>query len=236
MKKRMMILAATGNAHKLREFRQIFTELSGNLWEIDIIGEKKIAEHVGRPYESPEETGDTFEENSAIKAKGLEKYVREHEKLMGGITWNYDAVVVVADDSGLSVDSLGGAPGVYSARYAAKPGQKGNSDDAENLSKLLKEMENIPDDRRQGAFVCAITALLIKGKETVTVCARGEIKGMIGHSPEGSNGFGYDPVFYLPEYGKTTAQLEPEEKNAISHRGKALRECAEKIYGILAKD
>ena len=152
-----------------------------------------------------EETGTTFEENSFLKAKAI-----------------YDAsgIPAIADDSGLCVDALGGEPGVYSARYGGE-----GYDDAGRVQLLLKNMKDIPDEKRTARFVCAITMVSDDG----VITARGECEGRINHAPVGENGFGYDPVFYMEEYDKTTAQMTPDEKNAVSHRGKALRIFAEKL-------
>ena len=122
---------------------------------------------------------------------------------------------VLADDSGLMVDCLDGAPGVYSARYGHK------SSDAERIEYLLENMKDVPQPRRTAKFVCVITCLWPDGRK---IAARGECPGVILTAPQGQGGFGYDPVFYLPERGKTYAELRPEEKNAISHRARALRE------------
>ena len=152
-----------------------------------------------------EETGTTFEENSFLKAKAI-----------------YDAsgIPAIADDSGLCVDALGGEPGVYSARYGGE-----GYDDAGRVQLLLKNMKDIPDEKRTARFVCAITMVSDDG----VITARGECEGRINHAPVGENGFGYDPIFYMEEYDKTTAQMTPDEKNAVSHRGKALRIFAEKL-------
>ncbi|WP_461812680.1 XTP/dITP diphosphatase [Faecalimonas sp.] len=146
------------------------------------------------------EDGSTFEENAIIKAT-------EIAKLTGDI--------VLADDSGLEIDYLNKEPGIYSARYAGVD----TSYDIKNQL-LLDRLEGVPDEKRTARFVCAIACAFPDGAvETV----RGTIEGMIGHAIEGENGFGYDPIFYLPQYGCTTAQLTPEKKNELSHRGKALR-------------
>ena len=152
-----------------------------------------------------EETGTTFEENSLLKAKAI---------------YEISGIPAIADDSGLCVDALGGEPGVYSARYGGE-----GYDDAGRVQLLLKNMKDIPDEKRTARFVCAITMVSDDG----VITARGECVGRINHAPVGENGFGYDPVFYMEEYGKTTAEMTPDEKNAISHRGKALRIFAEKI-------
>lgn len=146
------------------------------------------------------EDGTTFEENAMIKAEAIAKLT--------------DAVVL-ADDSGLEIDYLNKEPGIYSARYA---GADTSYDIKNNL--LLQRLEGVPDEKRTARFVCAIAAVFPDGsKETV----RGTIEGRIGYEIAGEYGFGYDPIFYLPEYGCTTAELDPVKKNELSHRGKALR-------------
>ena len=152
-----------------------------------------------------EETGTTFEENSLLKAAAIYKAT---------------GIPAIADDSGLEVDALGGEPGIYSARY----GGEGLSDE-ERVELLLKNMKDIPKEERGARFVCAITLVSDDG----VITARGECEGEINYAPIGENGFGYDPVFYVEKFGKTTAELLPEEKNAISHRGKALREFVKKL-------
>ena len=152
-----------------------------------------------------EETGTTFEENSRIKAEAIFKAT---------------GIAAIADDSGLCVDALGGEPGVYSARYGGE-----GLDDEGRVELLLKNMKDVPDEKRTARFVCVITMVSSDG----IIAARGECEGVINHAPKGENGFGYDPVFYMKEYGKTTAEMSPDEKNAVSHRGKALKIFEEKI-------
>lgn len=152
-----------------------------------------------------EETGITFEENSLLKAKAI---------------FEATGIPAIADDSGLCVDALGGEPGVYSARYGGE-----GLDDPGRVQLLLKNMKDIPDEKRTARFVCAITMVSDDG----IITARGECEGRINHAPVGENGFGYDPVFYMEDYKKTTAEMTADEKNAVSHRGKALRVFAEKI-------
>lgn len=148
------------------------------------------------------EDGTTFEENARIKATEIAKLVKD--------------AIVLADDSGLEIDYLNKEPGIYSARYAGE----NTSYDVKNQM-LLDRLEGVPDEQRTARFVCAIAAVFEDGAvETV----RGTVEGIIGHKIIGENGFGYDPIFFLPEYGCTTAQLAPEKKNELSHRGKALRE------------
>ena len=150
-----------------------------------------------------EETGETFAENARIKAEAVMRAT---------------GLPAIADDSGLCVDALGAAPGVHSARYGPK-GHDGTDD--ERIAFLLENMKEVPEAARTAKFVCVITCLWPDGREIV---ARGECPGRILYEKHGAGGFGYDPVFYLPEYGMTYAELPPEKKNEISHRGNALRE------------
>ena len=146
------------------------------------------------------EDGKTFEENALIKARAICKLAGE---------------MVLADDSGLEIDYLNKEPGIYSARYMGED----TSYHIKNKS-LIDRLEGVPDEKRTARFVCSIAAVLPDGKELVV---RGTVEGIIGYEEKGENGFGYDPIFYLPERGCTTAELPPEEKNSISHRGNALR-------------
>ncbi len=147
-----------------------------------------------------EETGSTFEENSYIKAKAVMEAT---------------GLPALADDSGIAVDALNGEPGIYSARYGFDP----TLDDWGRLQLLLKNAQDIPDGQRQAQFVCVITMVTPEGQ---TVQARGEIHGQLTREPRGENGFGYDPIFYYPPMGKTTAEMTAEEKNQVSHRANAL--------------
>lgn len=156
-----------------------------------------------------EENGKTFEENAVIKAEAIAKICGE---------------TVLADDSGLEIDYLNGEPGIYSARYMGHD----TSYDIKNKS-LIERLDGVPDEKRTARFVCAVAAA-VPGKETVVV--RGTMEGIIGYEIKGENGFGYDPIFFLPQYGKTSAEISPEEKNKISHRGKALRMIAEKLNNM----
>ena len=147
------------------------------------------------------EDGSTFEENALIKATEIAKTVEN--------------CIVLADDSGLEIDYLNKEPGIYSARYA---GENTSYDIKNNL--LLSRLEGVPDEKRTARFVCAIAAAFPDG---TTEVVRGTIEGRIGYGIAGENGFGYDPIFYVPEYGCTTAEMNPEQKNELSHRGNALR-------------
>ena len=148
-----------------------------------------------------EETGTTFEENSLLKARAVMEAT---------------GLPALADDSGIAVDALNGEPGVYSARY----GFDDTLDDRGRMMLLLKNTEHVPDGQRQAKFVCVISFITPDGK---IIQARGEIHGELTRQPRGENGFGYDPIFYYPPFGKTTAELPAEQKNAVSHRGNALR-------------
>ena len=148
-----------------------------------------------------EETGSTFEENSYIKAKAVMEAT---------------GLPALADDSGIAVDALNGEPGIYSARY----GFDESLDDWGRLQLLLKNTENVPDGQRQAQFVCVITLVTPDGK---VIQARGEVHGELLRAPAGEGGFGYDPIFYYPPYGKSLAEVSAEEKNQVSHRANALR-------------
>ena len=154
-----------------------------------------------------EETGTTFEENSFLKANAVMQAT---------------GLPALADDSGIAVDALNGEPGIYSARY----GFDDTLDDAGRVQLLLKNMENVPDGQRQAKFVCVITLVTPDGK---TIQARGEVHGEVLREVRGEGGFGYDPIFYYPPFGKTLAQVAPEEKNQVSHRAKALQVFYEKL-------
>ena len=147
-----------------------------------------------------DENGKTFEENAAIKEEAI-------CKLTGYVT--------IADDSGLEIDALGGEPGIYSARYMGED----TSYRIKNAN-LIERLAGVPDEKRTARFVCAVAAAF---PDAPTQIVRGTIEGRIGYEEAGENGFGYDPIFYVPEYGCTTAQMPPEEKNKISHRGRALK-------------
>ena len=154
-----------------------------------------------------EETGSTFEENSFLKAEAVMKAT---------------GLPALADDSGICVDALGGEPGIYSARY----GFDDSLDDFGRLQLLLKNTEQVPDGQRQAQFVCVITFVTPDGK---VIQARGEVHGELLRAPAGEGGFGYDPIFYYPPFGKSLAQVSPAEKNSVSHRANALKGFYEKL-------
>lgn len=199
---RIKICIATSNAHKISEFREMFANAK---LDCDVFGAGELS-----GFEPPEEDGKTFSENALIKARAAAKIAPK-------------GCFVMADDSGLCVDFLGGDPGVMSARYA---GVKGEGADAANNQKLLKNLEGVPMSDRTARFVCAIALECPNGVEKVFT---GKIEGAIDNSEHGERGFGYDPLFLLPERGKTTAELTEREKNSISHRGKAFSQTAEFI-------
>jgi XTP/dITP diphosphohydrolase len=163
--------------------------------------------------EGADETGQTFVENALLKAR--------HAARLSGLP-------AIADDSGLAVDALGGRPGVRSARYAGD-----DAGDQDNVKKLLEELRHLPPDRRQASFHCAV-ALVVPDSQEPAVIAEAEWCGRILPSPLGTGGFGYDPVFFDDELGKGAAELTTDEKNAVSHRGKALRQLAARLRLMMA--
>lgn len=190
------LIIASNNAHKIDEIKNILKDLN---YEILSLKEAGIDIDV-------EENGSTFEENSYIKAKAIFDLTNE---------------AVLADDSGLEVYALNGAPGVYSARFA---GEHGN--DCKNNDKLLKLLKDIPDEDRGARFVSVIVMLTPDENKFV---GKGYVKGKIGYKEKGSNGFGYDPLFIVPELNKTYAELTSDEKNSISHRKRALEDLKIKL-------
>lgn len=188
------IIFATGNEGKMKEVRSILADLG-----VEILSLKEAGIDI-----EIEENGATFEENAIIKANAIK---------------DMTSAIVLADDSGLEIDYLDKAPGIYSARYLGED----TSYDIKN-NKILELLNDVPVEKRTARFVCAIAAALPGGKVITT---RATIEGIIGYEIKGENGFGYDPIFYLPEYGCTTAQLSMDKKNLLSHRGKALKEMKE---------
>lgn len=189
MKRR--IIFATGNKDKMKEIRQILADLG-----MEIISMKEAGVDIDIV-----EDGMSFEENAEIKARSVSRVLTND--------------IVLADDSGLEIDYLDKAPGIYSARFAGED----TSYDIKNRI-FLDRLEGVPDEERTARFVCAVAAVFPDGtSETV----RETIEGRIAHEPAGENGFGYDPIFYVPEYECTTAEMSEEQKNELSHRGKALR-------------
>lgn len=188
------LLLATSNPHKLEEFRAIFADLPLRLFSLNDI---QLDIEV-------EETGITFAENAELKA-------RAYAQASGMLT--------LADDSGLEIDALGGAPGVQSARYLGR-----ETSYEERFRSILQQLKGLPMEQRTARFRCAIALAEPSGN---TRLVEGVIEGVIADSPRGKNGFGYDPIFYLPELGKTFAELAPEHKNRISHRARAAQAARE---------
>ncbi|EPR9104012.1 XTP/dITP diphosphatase [Cronobacter sakazakii] len=185
------VVLATGNAGKVRELASLLQEFG-----LDIVAQTELG------VDSAEETGLTFIENAILKAR--------HAAQVTGFA-------AIADDSGLAVDALGGAPGIYSARYAGS-----DATDQENLEKLLEALKDVPDEQRQAQFHCVLVYMRHADDPTPLVF-HGAWPGMITRAPAGLGGFGYDPIFFVPSLGKTAAELTREEKSAVSHRGQALK-------------
>lgn len=195
---------ATSNPHKVREAEQILSPLGIEL------------AHLGQfpqPLVEPVEDGESFEANARIKALSYAAQL---------------GLRCVAEDSGLEVDALGGRPGVHSARYAEHEGEREQRDQANN-DKLLAEMANVPGPQRAARFVCAVCVADPDG--SVVAETRGTYDGVLARSPRGENGFGYDPLLLLPDLGRTSAELSPDEKNRRSHRGQAFRRLVQLLSG-----
>ena len=191
------ILFATGNEGKMREIRSILADTGAKILSMKEAG---VSVDI-------EENGTDFKENALIKARAVSVALTETDS------------VVLADDSGLVIDALDGEPGIYSARYMGED----TSYDVKNTN-LIERLEGVPDEKRTARFVCAIAAVMPDGREFTVQAA---IEGRIGYEQKGEGGFGYDPIFYVPEFGKTTAEMTAEEKNRVSHRGKALEQIKE---------
>ncbi|RKJ43030.1 XTP/dITP diphosphatase [bacterium 1XD8-76] len=199
----MRVIVATGNKDKVKEIKEILSDMDALVVTMKDAGVSA----------EPEEDGATFLENAVIKAKAVA------EKAAKSSDWK-DAVVM-ADDSGLVIDALNGEPGIYSARYMGH-----DTSYREKNANLIERMDNVPEEERSARFVCAVAAVCPGGK---ILTAEAAMEGRIAYEERGQGGFGYDPIFYLPEFDRTSAELSPEEKNSISHRGKALRMMREKL-------
>lgn len=202
------LVIATNNPGKLREFREL---LDGCGFELT------TPAALGVPFE-PEETGSTFEENATIKAI-------EAARATG--------LPALADDSGLEVDHLGGRPGIFSARYAGDGRTDPSLTDEQRVAIVLDELRGVPDERRSARFRCVI-AIAAPGGSVRTV--EGVFEGRIGHEARGRHGFGYDPIFVVPRLGVTSAELPPERKNAMSHRGEAARKARDLLKEMSCGD
>ena len=194
------IIFATGNQEKMKEIRQIMADVS-----VEVCSMKEAG-----IYCDVEENGKTFAQNARLKAEGIAKSLKKMYQDAGKECRD----IVLADDSGLEIDALNKEPGVYSARYMGE-----DTPYHEKNMNLVSRLEGVPDEERTARFVCAIAAVLPDGE---VMDAQATIEGRIGYEEKGQNGFGYDPIFYVPEFGCTTAELTMEQKNKISHRGKAL--------------
>lgn len=210
------IIFATGNANKMVEVREILKDLTTEVFSLKDAG---ITVDV-------DENGSTFEENALIKAEGIAAWCKENgipafpEKNAGDF-------IILADDSGLEIDRLNKEPGVYSARYMGY-----DTSYREKNANLIQRLDGVEKAERTARFVCAIGAAF---PERESVVVRGTIEGYIGWEERGANGFGYDPIFYLYENDRTTAELSPEEKNQISHRGRALEKMKEIIREVCSE-
>ena len=198
----MQLLFATSNPHKIEEVAAILAPLG-----IDVVSLGALESKIPEPVED----GATFQANARIKAV-------YYAEALGRMC--------LADDSGLEVDALDGVPGVHSARYAGVDGQRAQRDGANN-EKLLAELQGVPAEQRTARFVCAMC--LVDDGGSILAETRGTFQGIITTQPRGENGFGYDPLLYLPDVGCTSAELSPQQKNARSHRGVASREMAKHL-------
>lgn len=204
-RKLQKIIFATGNAGKMKEIRMILADLG-----LEILSMKEA----GISLEI-EEDGASYEENALLKARAVASCVEAAN------------AIVLADDSGLEVDYLGGEPGIHSARYLGED----TSYSVKNAN-LIERLQGVPDEERTARFICAIAAVIPEqrdGAGSLELTVRAVIEGRIGYEERGTHGFGYDPIFYVPEFQKTTAELTEEEKNQVSHRGKALRLMKEEL-------
>jgi XTP/dITP diphosphohydrolase len=193
------ILVATTNPGKMRELSEMLVELADQIEWLSLQDFPDAAE--------VEEDGETFAENAAKKAMGYAKQT---------------GLWTLADDSGLVIDALNGQPGVHSARFAADSNEKlsRHEQDQKNNEKVQRLLKNIPQEKRTARFVCSIC---LASPQEILIQTEGKIEGRMIDAPQGENGFGYDPLFYVPSLGKTTAQLHSEHKNSISHRGRAIQ-------------
>lgn len=218
------LIFATGNKDKMREIRMIMVGLPYEVYSMKEVGaDPDIVED-----------GTSFAENALIKARAVAEYIKanglklpeksndEADEVSGSDEAQSEEIVVLADDSGLEIDALNKEPGIYSARYMGED----TSYHIKNKN-LIDRLEGVQDEDRTARFVCAVAAVFSNGREEVREAT---MEGRIGYEEKGANGFGYDPILFLPQFGCMSAELEPEQKNAISHRGKALRmmrECLE---------
>lgn len=199
----MKVIVATGNKNKVKEIREILRDMDAYVVTMKEAG----------TFVEIEENGSTFLENAVMKAEAVAKEAAKDS--------DWKDAFVIADDSGLVIDALNGEPGIYSARYLGHD----TSYQVKNAD-LIQRLAGVADKERSARFICAIAAVCPDGR---VLTAEGVMEGRIGYEQRGENGFGYDPIFYLPEFGCTSAELSPEEKNRISHRGKALQAMRKKL-------
>ena len=197
MTEEFKLILATSNKDKVREIGEILKDTPF----------KAVSMHDEGLDPDIVEDGTSFEENALIKARAVH-----------GLA---EGAYVMADDSGLCIDALDGAPGIYSARFCGE-----DSTYPEKFAKIFEMLKDVPEEKRTAKFVCSIAVVRPDGSEFTV---RGEVCGVLHEKPMGDGGFGYDPIFYVPEFGMTTAQMTKEQKNSISHRGKALRAMAERL-------
>ncbi len=202
----MKMVLASRNQKKIEELRTLLKETCPGM---EVLSLDDVGIH-----DDIVEDGTTFEQNALIKARAAAA----------------SGYIGVADDSGLAVDALGGEPGVWSARYAARCGYAGDHDDEGNNQCLLWKMSDVPDEKRTAAYVCVIACVLPDGTEFTV---RSEARGRILREYHGNGGFGYDPMFYFDEFGKTFAEISAEQKHTVSHRGKAIRAFAKVLKELL---
>ncbi|MBN1165293.1 MAG: RdgB/HAM1 family non-canonical purine NTP pyrophosphatase [Candidatus Krumholzibacteriota bacterium] len=205
----LKIVLATRNRGKIREIRKIISDI-----DVELLGLDEFP-----PFPQPEENGATFLENALLKAKAAHRVT---------------GLPTLSDDSGLEVEALGGGPGVFSARYGGS-----SLSDGDRYRKLLEELEGVPEEKRGARFRCVMVIYPRPGKKTGALITEGILEGRISIKPAGRSGFGYDPVFLVPEAGKTAAQMSLEEKNRISHRYRALVEMKALLireYGLSLKE
>jgi XTP/dITP diphosphohydrolase len=197
----LKLIIATSNKDKVREIGEILKDTPFTA----------VSMHEEGLDPDIVEDGKTFEENALIKARAVHELAED--------------CYVMADDSGLCIDALDGAPGIYSARFCGE-----DSTYPEKFAKIFEMLKDVPEEKRTAKFVCSIAVVRPDGTDFTV---RGEVCGILHEKPAGDGGFGYDPIFYVPEFGMTTAQMTKEQKNSISHRGKALRAMADKLKAEL---
>ena len=230
---KLQIIFATGNANKVREVDEILCDPDIKVFTMKEVG----------LFTEPDENGTSFEENALIKAKAVAALYRGKTPDDLPMLDPEVPTVVMSDDSGLVIDALNGAPGIYSARYLGR-----ETPYPEKMMKIMEMIRDVPEEKRSARFVdacaCVVAPALLKEglsideshPDETSFVVRGVFEGQIGYEILGEHGFGYDPFFYLPEYGMSSAQIPPEEKNRISHRGKAFRGMMEKLRDVMKQD